>query len=227
MLALGLWHLLLSTNSNAVGVVVQALSATGTQRSTLALDADWTPISWEGLWERRQSASDEARKTSRNQLFKPRKIRVHGNQFSRDLHRRHRSRLAGRSGPPARPGPTTVAQQIRALKADIRNQLLRRAGRTVQPTVAGNRILAPCASMACARACSSNSMALSTSPSWWPRAWVCRCSPTGHGGAPRSDLKRWPLPAPCPVRTVGMLWLRGSARAPLADALVQLLGEAA
>jgi len=29
------------------------------------------------------------------------------------------------------------------------------------------------------------------------------------------------------VRTVGMLWLRGSARAPLAEALVQLLGEAA
>ena len=38
--------------------------------------------------------------------------------------------------------PTTVAQQIRALETDIGSQLLRRAGRTVQPTVAGNRILA-------------------------------------------------------------------------------------
>ncbi|AOB26945.1 MULTISPECIES: LysR family transcriptional regulator [Bordetella] len=37
--------------------------------------------------------------------------------------------------------PTTVAQQIRALEADLGSRLLTRAGRTVQPTVAGARIV--------------------------------------------------------------------------------------
>lgn len=37
--------------------------------------------------------------------------------------------------------PTTVAQQVRALEADLRAQLLTRAGRTVRPTVAGARIV--------------------------------------------------------------------------------------
>ncbi len=46
-------------------------------------------------------------------------------------------------------------------------------------------------------------------------------------GAPHPGLKRWPLPAPCPARTVGLLSLRGAARAPLADALAQLMREPA
>lgn len=46
-------------------------------------------------------------------------------------------------------------------------------------------------------------------------------------GVPHPGLKRWPLPSPCPARTVGLVWLRGSARAPLADALVPLVREAA
>ncbi|MEK0114936.1 LysR family transcriptional regulator, partial [Bordetella pertussis] len=37
--------------------------------------------------------------------------------------------------------PTTVAQQIRALEADLGSRLLTRAGRTVRPTVAGARIV--------------------------------------------------------------------------------------
>lgn len=37
--------------------------------------------------------------------------------------------------------PTTVAQQIRALEADIGSQLLTRSGRTVKPTVVGSRIV--------------------------------------------------------------------------------------
>lgn len=261
--------------------------------------------------------------------------------------------------------PTTVAQQIRALEADIGSQLLRRAGRTVQPTVAGNRILARARTLlrdvrdlrseASDNALPAGPLRLGATPTalmgmlppalvrwrqvhedievyiepgtstalmakvlageldaallvhptfalpktchWVPlrREPLILLAPARlrvrdplataarepfirydrsvvagkladeylrqHGvrprvqfeldgiehiaklvaeglgvsvlpdwatvGAPRSDLKRWPLPAPCPVRTVGMLWLRGSARAPLADALVQLLGEAA
>ncbi|WP_080744937.1 LysR family transcriptional regulator [Cupriavidus necator] len=37
--------------------------------------------------------------------------------------------------------PTTVAQQIKALEADIGSKLLARSGRTVRPTLAGSRIL--------------------------------------------------------------------------------------
>jgi DNA-binding transcriptional LysR family regulator len=32
-------------------------------------------------------------------------------------------------------------------------------------------------------------------------------------------VRRWPLPAPCPSRQVGMVWLRSSPRSPLAEAL--------
>lgn len=35
-------------------------------------------------------------------------------------------------------------------------------------------------------------------------------------------VRRWPLPPPCPERTVGLLWLRDSARAPLAAAFAAL-----
>lgn len=261
--------------------------------------------------------------------------------------------------------PTTVAQQIRALEVDIGSQLLRRAGRTVQPTVAGNRILARARTLlrdvrdlrseASDNALPAGPLRLGATPTalmgmlppalvrwrqvhedievyiepgtstalmakvlageldaallvhptfalpktchWVPlrREPLILLAPARlrvrdplataarepfirydrsvvagkladdylrqHGvrprvqfeldgiehiaklvaeglgvsvlpdwatvGAPHTDLKRWPLPAPCPVRTVGMLWLRGSARAPLADALVQLVSEAA
>ncbi len=257
--------------------------------------------------------------------------------------------------------PTTVAQQIRALETDIGSQLLRRAGRTVQPTVAGNRILARARTLlrdvrdlrseASDNALPAGPLRLGATPTalmgmlppalvrwrqmhedievyiepgtstalmakvlageldaallvhptfalpktchWVPlrREPLILLAPAQlrvrdplataarepfirydrgvvagkladeylrrHGvrprvqfeldgiehiaklvaeglgvsvlpdwatvGAPQADLKRWPLPAPCPVRTVGMLWLRGSARAPLADALVQLV----
>ncbi|WP_116328275.1 LysR family transcriptional regulator [Cupriavidus taiwanensis] len=36
------------------------------------------------------------------------------------------------------------------------------------------------------------------------------------------SLRRWPLPAPCPSRRVGMCWLRASVRAQLAEAFVQM-----
>jgi DNA-binding transcriptional LysR family regulator len=38
-------------------------------------------------------------------------------------------------------------------------------------------------------------------------------------GSPDPRVRRWPLPAPCPSRRVGMVWLRSSPRSPLADAL--------
>jgi DNA-binding transcriptional LysR family regulator len=38
-------------------------------------------------------------------------------------------------------------------------------------------------------------------------------------GASDARVRRWPLPAPCPSRKVGMVWMRGSPRSPLADAL--------
>ena len=38
-------------------------------------------------------------------------------------------------------------------------------------------------------------------------------------GSPDPRVRRWPLPAPCPSRQVGMVWVRGSPRSPLADAL--------
>jgi DNA-binding transcriptional LysR family regulator len=40
-------------------------------------------------------------------------------------------------------------------------------------------------------------------------------------GADRS-VKKWPLPAPCPTRTVGVMWLRSGVRAPLVSAFVAL-----
>ena len=41
-------------------------------------------------------------------------------------------------------------------------------------------------------------------------------------GKDDARLKRWPLPEPCPHRTVGLLWLRSSVRAPLAAAFAAL-----
>jgi DNA-binding transcriptional LysR family regulator len=38
-------------------------------------------------------------------------------------------------------------------------------------------------------------------------------------GPPDSRVKRWSLPAPCPVREIGMIWLRASSRTALAEAL--------
>lgn len=37
-------------------------------------------------------------------------------------------------------------------------------------------------------------------------------------------VRRWSLPAPCPVRTVGMVWLRSSIRSPLAEAFHSYVG---
>jgi len=37
-------------------------------------------------------------------------------------------------------------------------------------------------------------------------------------------IRRWPLPAPCPSREVGMVWQRSSIRSPLAAALFDLVG---
>ncbi len=42
-------------------------------------------------------------------------------------------------------------------------------------------------------------------------------------GRPDPRVKRWPLPAPCPTRQVGMVWLRSSPRLPLAQALHSLV----
>ncbi|MGJ7531047.1 LysR family transcriptional regulator [Variovorax sp. GB1P17] len=41
-------------------------------------------------------------------------------------------------------------------------------------------------------------------------------------GAPNRELKKWPLPPPCPARTVGVLWQRSTVRAPLVEALVDI-----
>ncbi|MDW3685448.1 LysR family transcriptional regulator [Cupriavidus sp. CV2] len=43
------------------------------------------------------------------------------------------------------------------------------------------------------------------------------------GGQQDARVRRWALPAPRPQRTVGMVWLRGSVRSPLAAALAALL----
>lgn len=41
-------------------------------------------------------------------------------------------------------------------------------------------------------------------------------------GTPDPQLRRWTLPSPCPARRVGMVWLRASVRAELAEAFVQM-----
>ncbi|WP_285424254.1 LysR family transcriptional regulator [Pseudomonas sp. efr-133-TYG-103a] len=41
-------------------------------------------------------------------------------------------------------------------------------------------------------------------------------------GPPDTRTKRWRLPGPCPSREVGLIWLRQSARSPLARALFEL-----
>lgn len=41
-------------------------------------------------------------------------------------------------------------------------------------------------------------------------------------GPPNPRLNRWRLPAPCPARQVGIVWLRSSVRSRLAEAFVQL-----
>lgn len=41
-------------------------------------------------------------------------------------------------------------------------------------------------------------------------------------GAANPALKKWPLPAPCPSRTVGVVWQRATVRAPLVEAFVDL-----
>jgi DNA-binding transcriptional LysR family regulator len=41
-------------------------------------------------------------------------------------------------------------------------------------------------------------------------------------GAMQPGLRKWPLPEPCPVRQVGVLWNRASVRAPLVDRFVGL-----
>ncbi|ODP34687.1 LysR family transcriptional regulator [Pandoraea sp. ISTKB] len=43
-------------------------------------------------------------------------------------------------------------------------------------------------------------------------------------GPPDSQLRRWPLPAPCPTRRVGMAWLRTSVRSELVEAFVSIAG---
>jgi len=40
-----------------------------------------------------------------------------------------------------------------------------------------------------------------------------------------ANLRRWALPEPCPDRRVGLLWLRNSVRAPLAQAFAALAGK--
>jgi DNA-binding transcriptional LysR family regulator len=42
-------------------------------------------------------------------------------------------------------------------------------------------------------------------------------------GRPDGHVRRWTLPAPCPSRRVGMVWLRSSPRLPLAQALHSLV----
>jgi len=42
----------------------------------------------------------------------------------------------------------------------------------------------------------------------------------GELGAPDPALKRWPLPAPTPCRTIGVLWLRSTVRSQLVEAFV-------
>lgn len=42
-------------------------------------------------------------------------------------------------------------------------------------------------------------------------------------GAPDPQLRRWPLPAPCPSRQVGMAWLRTSVRCALAEEFLRVI----
>lgn len=44
-------------------------------------------------------------------------------------------------------------------------------------------------------------------------------------GVPNPGLQRWELPAPCPSRTVGALWLRSSVRSPLVQAFVDMAAQ--
>lgn len=44
-------------------------------------------------------------------------------------------------------------------------------------------------------------------------------------GALNREVKKWPLPSPCPTRTVGVLWQRSTVRAPLVDALLDIARE--
>jgi DNA-binding transcriptional LysR family regulator len=46
--------------------------------------------------------------------------------------------------------------------------------------------------------------------------------PDWPGAGTRSPVRKWPLPAPCPSRTVGIMWLRSGVRAPLVSAFVAL-----
>jgi DNA-binding transcriptional LysR family regulator len=41
-------------------------------------------------------------------------------------------------------------------------------------------------------------------------------------GPPNPALRKWPLPPPCPSRTVGIVWQRRAVRAPLVEAFVAL-----
>ncbi|MNQ58137.1 DNA-binding transcriptional regulator CynR [compost metagenome] len=41
-------------------------------------------------------------------------------------------------------------------------------------------------------------------------------------GTPSARVTRWALPAPCPVRTVGAIWLRSGVRSELMRAFVEL-----
>lgn len=41
-------------------------------------------------------------------------------------------------------------------------------------------------------------------------------------GEPSASVRRWPLPAPCPARTVGAIWLRSGVRSALMRAFVEL-----
>ena len=41
-------------------------------------------------------------------------------------------------------------------------------------------------------------------------------------GTPEAHVKRWPLPEPCPVRTVGAIWLRSGVRSELMRAFAEL-----
>ncbi|MCJ0761648.1 LysR family transcriptional regulator [Variovorax terrae] len=45
-------------------------------------------------------------------------------------------------------------------------------------------------------------------------------------GLPSQAVAKWPLPRPRPVRTVGVLWLQATVRAPLVKAFVRLAGPA-
>ena len=46
--------------------------------------------------------------------------------------------------------------------------------------------------------------------------------PDWPGAGTNCPVRRWPLPAPCPSRTVGIMWQRSGVRAPLVSAFVAL-----